>query len=92
MFQKCSPSLNLSNSFLKVGKAVVEAKKKVEERIFANSIPVHTKTVKSYVLDVCAMIQAEVHMIEINLFTELNQEYQNLINGKKGGRGILNVQ
>jgi GTPase SAR1 family protein len=67
----------------KVGKAVVEAKKKVEERIFANSIPVHTKTVKSYVLDVCAMIQAEVHMIEINLFTELNQEYQNLINGKK---------
>ena len=73
-------------------KTVVRVKKKIRERIFTNTIPVHTKTVKPYVLDVCAMIQAEVHMIEINLFTELNQEYQKLINGKKGGRGILNVQ
>ena len=72
-------------------KAVVKVKRTMKEVMSANTMVV-PKTVKPYVLDVCTMIQAKVHRIEINLFTELNQEYQNLINRKKGGRDILNVQ
>jgi GTPase SAR1 family protein len=67
----------------KVAEAVDEVKRKMREVISTNTIVVQTETVSSYVWDVCALIETEVHVIERNLAAELNREYQMFLKGKK---------